>query len=193
VNKSVRKYAISSFLLLTAACSRAQHAAAHRVSNYSNYQDQLSADSAALATTTDTIYQRRLRDLIRRARLVPVDSLARLYASIPSTPDSALHGVRQEIGCEGLRLMATYGQAAQLRAFGRMEDSLERSGFDYQREAERMLSANGPLLHIRNGDCGVTFPRSRLPDSLYYEVHPTKYMKPGQTVPGTPEATRVKP
>lgn len=137
----------------------------------------MAAESNRLAATTDTVYRRRLEDLIRRSRLVPTDSLARLYAAIPSTPDSLLHWVRQEIGCEGLRLVTVHGMAANLRAFRRMEDSLERSGFDYRIQAERMLAARGPLLQIRKGDCGVDSYRM-LPDSLDSEVYPTTYVRP---------------
>ena len=145
-----------------------------------SYRAEMAAERNRLATTTDTVYRRRLQDLIRRSRLVPIDSLARLYASIPGTSDSVLHRVRQEIGCEDARLHSEHGQAALLRAFRRMEDSLERSGFDYRFQAERMLSASGPLLQLRKGDCGVDFKR-RLPDSLNYEVYPTKYPLPANT------------
>src|SRR3954469_842433 len=93
------------------------------------YQQRVAHDSATVAATTDTIYRRRMLDLIRRSRLVPTDSLARLYALIPLTPDSTMHLLRQEIGCEGSRLIAVHGQAAALRAFERMADSLERTGF----------------------------------------------------------------
>jgi hypothetical protein len=140
-------------------------------------QRQAAAESAAIATTADTIYKRRLSDLIRRSLLVPVDSLARLHAAIPSTPDTGLYRLRQEIGCENYRLLVRHGQAADLRAFRRMTDSLQRSGLDLERQADRMNAAAGPPLHIRGGDCGVPLPFPHLPDSLNSEVYPTETMR----------------
>jgi hypothetical protein len=146
-----------------------------------SYRQQARADSITIATTKDTIYKRRLSDLIRRSLLVPTDGLARLYASAPSTSDSELYILRQEIGCEELRLLMAHGQAATLRATSRMADSLVRSGFDVDFNAGKVLAAKGPNAEIRNGSCGVFWPHPRLPDSLNYEVYPTRYMRKVET------------
>lgn len=69
------------------------------------YQRAAVAESTTLATTTDTIYRRRLQDLIRRSLLVPTDSLARLHRAIPTTVDSLLPPLRQELTCEEWRLI----------------------------------------------------------------------------------------
>ena len=138
-----------------------------------SYRAEMAAERNRLATTTDTVYRRRLQDLIRRSQLVRTDSLVRWNTSIPSTPDSALHRVRREIACEELRLLVAHGQAATLRAITRMADSLDRNGFDYVRYSEKSLAASGPPLEFRKGDCGVDSHRL-LPDSLEYEVYPTR-------------------
>ncbi len=160
----VRSYLFACLIPSGIGCSRAQPP----------YRAETAAEARRLATTTDTVYRRRLQDLIRRSQLVRTDSLARLNSSIPSTPDSALHRVRKAIACEEVRLLAANGQAATLRAIKRMADSLSRSGFDYLRYSEKSLAASGPPLKFRKGDCGVNSHRL-LPDSLEYEVYPTRH------------------
>ena len=59
-----------------------------------------------------------------------------------------------------------------------MADSLDRNGFDYLRYSEKALAASGPPLEFRKGDCGVNSHRL-LPDSLEYEVYPTRNTAPG--------------
>lgn len=145
-----------------------------------SYNDVAAAESSALATSTDTIYQRRLRDLIRRSLLVPTDSLARLHGSIPTTADSLLPPLRQELVCEEWRLTLGHGHAAALRAIRRMADSLERNGVAFLRDQDRLLASGDASVSLRPRTCGVDVRRPRLPDSLYFEVFPTKSVSPSR-------------
>ena len=133
----------------------------------SNYQRQMKAESITMNNERDTVYQRRMRDLARRALLVPTDSLARLYVIIPRTPVADLWRIRQGIGCEGAILMAKHGVAAFTRANDRMSDSLERTGLDVGKANDLSLSAPGPLLALGVGTCGENiWPKPGVPDSL---------------------------
>ena len=142
------------------------------------YQRAAAAESTVLATTTDTVYRRRLQDLIRRSLLVPTDSLARLHRAIPTTADSLLPPLRQELTCEEWRLIHGHGNAATVRAIRRMGDSLQRNGVAFLRDQDRLLAAGDGTESLRPETCGIDVHRPRLPDSLNLEVFPTKYMQP---------------
>lgn len=159
----------SAAVAIGVACSQAQVREVPTRSPARVFPDRLAAESLGVASASDSVYVRRMLDLIRRARAVPTDSLARLYAAIPQTPDSTLYVLRQEIGCEGVRLAVAHGSAALGRAMGRMRDSLMHSGIDADYQADRMLKAPGPLRQFGPGICGVTLPIRRLPDSLELE------------------------
>ena len=156
------------------------------------YRERVTAEAAVLATTNDTIYRRRLSDLIRRSQLVPIDSLARLHASIPTTADSALPRLRREVTCEQRQLFLDHGHAAVLRAVDRMADSLVRRGYRFERDQERMLSATGGFMEIRLGDCGIDIHRPLPSDSLNNEVYPTKYMRDRSSRPA-PDSSGRRP
>src|SRR5258705_7424039 len=74
-------------------------------------------------------YRRRMKDLQARSRLVPTDSLARLYAALVPTAEPARHALRQAIMCQYAILLATYGQAATSRSERRADRGREYHGF----------------------------------------------------------------
>jgi hypothetical protein len=129
-------------------------------------------DSLGLASG-DTVYQRRVADLARRARLVPIDSTVHLLVAIPRTPDSSLHVIRQAYGCQGMILLRQHGAAAWQRALNRVTDSLVAAGFAYETEVQRMEGAPGPPLEFSgpNG-CGGDASIPPVPDSLAREPFP---------------------
>jgi hypothetical protein len=169
-------------LLACASHTRAQDP----LDRMTNYQLQMRAESISLANHHDTTYVRRMRDLQRRARLVHTDSLARLYAAIPRTPDSLRSALRLEVGCEMSRLLAPAGAPAFLRAFDRMRDSLERLGIDAHHLGAELSAAPGPPLMLPSPQCGLPRPRKQLPDSLNFDPYPGyPWGDTSSRVPGT--------
>jgi hypothetical protein len=145
----------------------------------STFQRGERAESLALARETDTIYKRRMLDFIRRSRLVPTDSLTRLYIVIPETPRSELWRIRVAIGCENFRLGRMYGLMPWERAFDRMIDSLERSGVNMKHLEETQLAAPGEPMTIGQRTCGEeVFQLPTLPDSIRDIPRRTAWRKP---------------
>jgi hypothetical protein len=132
----------------------------------SRYQREMRAESISLARSTDTTYVRRMRDLDRQSRLVPIDSLARMYAAIPGTPGALRAPLRQEMSCELLRLNVRYGRPATTRAFDRMRDSLVRRGIDAYRLEEDVLAASGTPARISRDRCGIAPSAAQHRDSM---------------------------
>jgi hypothetical protein len=130
-----------------------------------------------LARTPDTIYRRRMYDLIRRSRLVPTDSLARLYVALAAVPDSARWRVRQLVVCQTQHLVILHGFPAAERATMRMMDSLNRGGFDANRHGERMESVKGPDVELPHQLCGNPQDLPPLPDSLMRVPFPTAFQR----------------
>jgi hypothetical protein len=143
-----------------------------------DYARAVATESLFLARTPDTVYRRRMYDLIRRARLVRTDSLARLYTVLDAVPDSTQWRVRQLILCEAYYQIALYGPAAVERATIRMMDSLNRSGFDANRNEERMARVKGPDMQLPHPLCGrkgQDLPQ--VPDSLNRVPFPTAFQR----------------
>ena len=134
-------------------------------------EDKASANRAtagAFDTDRDTTYRRRMKDLQARSRLVPTDSLARLYAALVPTAEPARHALRQAIMCQYANLLATYGQAATSRAKDRTIDSLQRTGLDWKQTSTLVDDGPGPNIQVSERACGP-LPVPYLPDSLEFE------------------------
>jgi hypothetical protein len=126
-----------------------------------------------IARHPDTTYQRRMWDLRRRALLVRTDSLARLYATLFTVPDSMTGVVRQATGCESYHLIALHGPAVGSRAMDGMDDSLKRAGMDLEQHETRMATAKGPELELSRAACGAADDSLPvLPDSLRNDPEP---------------------
>jgi hypothetical protein len=133
--------------------------------NTIDYKNSVRAESLRLARNPDTTYVRRTNDLIRRSRLVPTDSLARLRVALEAAPDSVKWRYRQVIICEYARLMRLHGNAAAQRAIYRMLDSLQSTGFGI--DEDRMHRGGGPPQVLSRRACGdATWDLPGLPDSL---------------------------
>lgn len=153
----------------------------------SSYLREQANDSMRIEELKDTPYQRRSRDVRRRARLVPTDSLARLSMALFIAQDTMRGYVRRAIGCEQYRLFATYGAPAAERAINRFTDSVKRAGtMDWDQRNYLMATAKGPDLELGEEACGnAMFKLPLLPDSI--EQEPTSrgwphYGPPSDTV-----------
>lgn len=121
----------------------------------------------------DTVYTRRLRDVIRRGKAVSVDSLARLYVSAATTPDSGMYRILWAVDCEMMSMMHRHGGAAFRRATRRMTDSLQRAGVDFWRAEARISSAAPPPAGVSKEQFCPRVSGPALPDSLWLEPpHP---------------------
>jgi hypothetical protein len=132
----------------------------------SRYEREMRAESLALARSTDTTWVRRMRDLERRTRLVPTDSLARLYAATPRTPASRRFALTEELRCEMAKLFTRAGTPAGYRAVHRMQDSLERQGIEARRFDEELAAA--PDMTTMESFRRCLTDTVRLADSLQY-------------------------
>ncbi|MEP6621984.1 MAG: hypothetical protein ABJE47_21860 [bacterium] len=175
---SARRLVLMMLVAGGVAClpSSSRHIDANGLSDYQRHEQ---AELQALAREGDTTYKRRMLDYIRRARLVPTDSLAWLYAAVPRTPASELWRLRTAIGCETFSLMKKHGTMPAVRASDRMEDSLRRAGYDMKRLHESYLSAPGPPMELSFSTCGETVYRlPSVPDSLSNLPYPARFQVP---------------
>jgi hypothetical protein len=169
--------AISTGVLLT-ACSRSP---GDRLGNdgreqptHRAYEQRARAESLFLRQTTDTVYRRRLLDLIRRSRLVPTDSLAQLYLRLSKASDAELPELRRQYPCMFVRISSRYGSPAAERAAERMIDSLTQTGVDRNAVDTLIVSGPGGPISISKSTCGRDVFDTSLPDSLAIDPEPTR-------------------
>ncbi|MEP6621985.1 MAG: hypothetical protein ABJE47_21865 [bacterium] len=182
---SARRLVLMMLVAGGVAClpSSSRHIDANGLSDYQRHEQ---AELQALAREGDTTYKRRMLDYIRRARLVPTDSLARLYAAVPTTPVAELWRLRMVIGCEGFSLTPKHGTMPAARAMARMKDSLQKAGYDMKHLSETYMSAPGPPMELSLATCGEAVYRlPRVPDSLSNLPYPARFQLPSHPKPIT--------
>ena len=152
---------------------------AHSARAVDDYQARVRAESLAVARSTDTIYQRRMADLIRRSRLVRTDSIARLTVALASGTLEERRRVRDALVCETYVQIRTNGAAAFRRGEERMLDSLRRTGFDPRPTSDRAMTLEYPAGMTPGGSClHAAGAIPRVPDSLARDIYPTRFMNP---------------
>jgi hypothetical protein len=166
-----------SHALLISACALArvgcgQGPGGSTVAAPSAYLKEVAAESLAIERSPDTTYRRRVKDVIARSRVVPVDSLARMFAALSHAGVPDQPRLRQGIMCEDIRLILIHGPGAFKRAKERMEDSLTRAGVDLDASMRLLYEGAGPPLEVSDRVCPA-LPDAQLPDSLQGEPQPT--------------------
>jgi hypothetical protein len=151
-------------MLLAGGCSSTA-----RHERITEYQREVAEESLSLSRDTDTVYVRRVRDEIRRSRLVPTDSLVEDYLHLKAAPLDSLYPWRQRSACTIFHLGQRYGEGTTRRALARMEDSLLRTGMDMHELSARLDDPRPPWVELSERSCG-TSPDVHLPDSLMFGV-----------------------
>jgi hypothetical protein len=157
-----RRFYLAFCLLLADDCSNAGGR-----EKMTDYQRTLAMESLALARDTDTVYVRRVRDEIRRSRLVPTDSLVAEYLHLKTAPLDSFYPTRQQIACTIFHLGQRHGEGTTGRALSRMEDSLLRAGVDMKELSKRLDDPRPPWVELSERSCGPS-PDVHLPDSLMF-------------------------
>jgi hypothetical protein len=166
------RWAAATVLLIGAGCAVLPDPEPDSRENVVDYAHGVRAESLQLARNPDTTYVRRMRDLIRRSRLVPTDSVARLFVAVEAAPDSMKEPYRQMLSCKMALLMHEHGLAATMRALDRMHDSLRIAGF---RSDAGRFNGGEAVTTLSPTTCGglAVWQLPRLPDSLAREPRPT--------------------
>src|SRR3954465_3760093 len=93
-------------LFLSVGCSSCSSPFSKRESKY---REEVSEESTMVANSADTAYKREMTNVLRKSRLMPMDSLARLYVRMAEGSDAEQPAVRAAVSCELARKYAVYG------------------------------------------------------------------------------------